>query len=358
MKTKAEPPSYSIQKRHFSGPFFPPLPAFRSTHNFQLWPFGSRRPLMGPYNLTGYPLLTTVKTRPIRTWALWGTDLRPCLTESVYADEKEVILPEMPSKPQTEKASDWKWFIGTLLAVIVALGGFYGLIHHDLTAMEERIDGIDKHLTKVEIAVRIIAAKQNGDTKALVDEALTAARNAADSGNTASAQRILSITNRLLAQQKDMKTPVSEDFFKTALESYRSLRLVPNPAISREAFAGKTTLAEYRSAINTIPLDSHPKTKSTTLRAARMDVMGDRFYISHAFLSGNAIDNTGGQGFDIDGAVLEDVILENMTIVYNGGPITLRGVRFVDCTLRVTTTPRADQLLEAIIQQPSVSMEA
>jgi len=59
---------------------------------------------------------------------------------------------------------------------------------------------VDKHIGRVETAVRIVGAKQGGDTKTLIDEALAVARNASDSGRTESAKAVLDIANRLLAR--------------------------------------------------------------------------------------------------------------------------------------------------------------
>ena len=168
------------------------------------------------------------------------------------------------------------------------------------------------------------------------------------------AEKAATIANRLLDEQKNARLSVPPDFFQQSLQKYQQLRL--DPSLANTALQGKRILAEYRSALNTVPPEFASKPPVTTLSVEHLEIRNGRFIISNAYLAGNAIDNSGGQGFDIDGAILENVVLENVRIVYRGAPVTLRGVRFINCTFTVPQTPQADRLLEAAIQSPSVNL--
>src|ERR1700686_601228 len=100
-----------------------------------------------------------------------------------------------PVRESMPKTIDWKGWLGLVMGAIVFVGG-------TTWKLASEFSKIDKHISRVEMAVRIIGAKQGGDTKTLIDEALTVAKNAADAGRTESAKNVLNIANRLLAEQK------------------------------------------------------------------------------------------------------------------------------------------------------------
>jgi len=59
------------------------------------------------------------------------------------------------------------------------------------------------------------------------------------------------------------------------------------------------------------------------------------------------------RGFVLDGFWLDNVVLENTTIIYHGGPVILQNVRFVNCQFEVPKLPQSEQLLESAIKQPA-----
>src|SRR5207249_3697972 len=131
--------------------------------------------------------------------------------------EIDLVLPlEYDSQPVVESMprTDWKWGITT---GIVLLGLFVG----SAWTLKSELSGVEKHISRVETAVRIIGAKQGGDTKTLIDEAFAVAKNAADAARTESAKAILDIANRLLAEQKASREPVPQEFFDHRSEERR-----------------------------------------------------------------------------------------------------------------------------------------
>src|SRR6266566_1574493 len=106
----------------------------------------------------------------------------------------------MATTPKKE-GRDWKALIPAVISIIVLTGAIVWTVHYEISKLDDRIAGLDKHIARVEIAVRIVGAKQGGDTKTLIDEALTVAANASAEGRTESAKTVMGIANRLLAEQ-------------------------------------------------------------------------------------------------------------------------------------------------------------
>jgi len=241
---------------------------------------------------------------------------------------------------------DWKWIIPTVIGAIVLSGGIVWTVHYEISKLDERIAGLDKHIARVETAVRIVGAKQGGDTKTLIDEALAVAKNASDAGRTQSAKAVLDIANRLLAEQKASLEQAPQEFFDSAMQNYQKLR--KSPALADSAWDGTTKLVEYRSAITSVP---------SGFNGAAIGEMGQKGgfrYLKNSLISGqNAIRTPGCQGFDLDGWYLENVVFQNVTVCYRGGSAVLSNVHFVNCQFDIVKSPKADQLIEAVVKQPA-----
>lgn len=269
--------------------------------------------------------------------------------------EYHPVFPEarMPQKPQ--KQVDWKWLITTILVLVGLVVGATWKIDSKFSDIGSRVDRVDKHLTKIESAVRVIADRQGGDVKGLVDDILVAAKAQQDSGNPNAAANILKALPKIIQPEHTQLSTASVAHAARNLEQFRASS---NSSVSEAALKGVVALATYRSASTPVPASSQSMPVRTELSIGTLIVKGGRFFISDSFLSGNAIDNSSGNGFDIDGAVLRNVTLEGVKIVYRGGPVTLDNVHFVNCRFSVSNTPSSDRLLlEAVIQEnPSLNI--
>ena len=242
------------------------------------------------------------------------------------------------ANPQKKEGIDWKWLITTVIGALVLIGGTAWTIAGELAKL-------DKHIGRVETAVRIVGAKQGGDTKTLIDEALTVAKNASDSGRTESARTILDIANRLLQEQKASGEVPPQEFFESAAKQYH--KFTKSPELADSAWAGTVKLAEYRSAISVVP----PGISSVNI--GHLEMRGPFRYLKDGLISGpNAVSMGGEKGFVLDGFYLDNVVFENTNIIYKGGPVVLRNVRFVNCKFDVRKSPQSEQLLEAAIKEP------
>jgi hypothetical protein len=134
--------------------------------------------------------------------------------------------------------SDWKGWLTLALAVVVAVGSATAWLAHQFSE-------IDKHIARIETAVRIIGAKQGGDTQTLVSAALQAALSATDTGHPEAAKKAVAISNRLLSDQIAQGTPVSQSSITATFLQYEKLRRVP--ALQTQAHEGMLNLATYHS---------------------------------------------------------------------------------------------------------------
>lgn len=254
----------------------------------------------------------------------------------------------MPNKPAASKdRTDWKQLlIGFALPVVVIVGGIYLLIHPDLVRLENRVNKVSSTLTKTDDAVKVIADRQGTDTKGLIDDILSSAKMQQDAGNPAAAARILDAVPGIISAQNNLSVP---DVVLTA-KRLRSFASVENEFISGAAVKGMAALATYRSTSTPVPENFHPRKTITRLFVGSMEIVNGQWHISDALLQGRALDNTGGNGFDIDNFVLKNVVLKDMAIIYRGGPVTLQKVHFVNCTFYVQKHPRVIEFLQSAIQ--------
>jgi hypothetical protein len=251
---------------------------------------------------------------------------------------------ELPMAPPAKTGIDWKGWTSLVLAGCLFVGGIVWLVHSELSRIDKSVAGLDKHIARVESAVRMVGAKQGGDTKTLVDEALAVAKNASDGGQTESAKTVLDIANRLLAEQKASREPAPQEFFDGVAQKYKELK--KSPELSEAVWEGTTKLAEYRSETTSVP----PGFK---VHIGQLSQRGPFRYLKDSLLSGpRAMVMAGENGFVLDGFYLENVVFENATIVYKGGPVILQNVHFVNCQFDMRKSPQSEQLLEATVKQP------
>jgi hypothetical protein len=181
------------------------------------------------------------------------------------------------------------------LAVIVAVLTTFGWLHSDISDIRKDVATNSQSITKIESAVKIIADRQGSDTQGLVDDVLAAAKVQQQLGNPSVAARILNHLPEVVANGH-MPTQSIE----ATAQKLLSLRSSPNQSVSHAALKGMTALATYRSSLTSVPSDFHPQKTLTSFSVAQMVVINGQIYISGALLTGRAVDNTGGQGFDID----------------------------------------------------------
>lgn len=242
-----------------------------------------------------------------------------------------------------------------IFTACVFVGGLLWVAHNEISKVDEKIANVDKHIGRVETAVRIVGAKQGGDTKTLIDEALTVAKNASDEGRTQSAKTVLDIAKHLLAEQKTSREPAPQEFFDNAAKKYREFS--DNAAkkyqaswqsseLKDAAWEGTLELVEYRSAISTVPPGFGVHIGELSQKGNFRYLKDSLIYGEHAIAFGNE------QGFVLDGFWLDNVVFENATIIYHSGPVILQNVHFVNCKFELKKSPQSEQLVQAAVRQP------
>lgn len=246
--------------------------------------------------------------------------------------------------PKDEKPklhwTNWATFI---IAIVLFVGGILWVAHHEIVQINDRLGSIDKHISRVETAVRIVGAKQGGDTKTLIDEALTVAKLAADAGHTENAKAIVEMTNRLLAESKPQLLNEPPAFFKQTLAKYQDLK--KSPPLQDIAQSGAVSLVEYRSS------SEQPPSRGTFI-SGTLGQLGGFIYWKDGYARGSNAWQTWVGKNALDHMILDNVTLEDADIIYNGGPVVLRNVRFINCRFHVPNSPAGDQLLTAAVDQP------
>lgn len=110
------------------------------------------------------------------------------------------------------------------------------------------------------------------------------------------------------------------------------------PALVSDAWSAQLALVDYRSSLPTEPT---PPISATP-----------KFVFHGAMMNGGAVIN-GGQ--KLDGAYWRNYTFENARIEYDGGPMILENVRFINCTFVVRYSPRGEQLAEMVLTQNAVT---
>jgi hypothetical protein len=275
---------------------------------------------------------------------------------------------------------DWK----ALFTGGIFFAGLVWAAHNEISKIDERLSALDKHISRVETAVRIVGAKQGGDTKALIDEALTVAKKASEAGHVESARAIADYANRLLEEETMSKANAPDEFFQRTSASYRSLW--QSPELRSNAQTGVLQLAEYRSSITPQPPlpeqiatgSPQPQSGQSTVVLSRqiyhlpgaiythpnVNIVGDgtSTIMMKPGYSGDVLIppsdrveqndesitgvNIIGGNQALDGFNWVNVTFIGVNIRFVSGTAGLHNVRFVNCTFNLPPTDKGFQVAE------------
>jgi hypothetical protein len=244
-------------------------------------------------------------------------------------------------------------------------------VNRDLTA---QVGKIDTRATKLESAVKALGDNQSNPLKGLIHDLLAAATNALPNKPEVAA-RVISVVDSLLVTMKKERQPAGAEYFRNTVAAINELsdrvpRARPTGETNRHelasaVYSAKVSLAEYRSALEPTPpiaglswVIATPDAaedvvfigRPLTLDQVNFDLtfLGQRtgFKVNpplKGLLSEHVtIENAyikGGSNV-LDGIHWANVVFIGSHIVYRGGEVELRNVRFVNCSFEV---PRSDQ---------------
>jgi outer membrane murein-binding lipoprotein Lpp len=216
-------------------------------------------------------------------------------------------------------------------------------IHFDnkISTVSADVRGLDKRLTKLEEAVKAISSQQSDQTQKLIHDLLATAATTKD---LPTAAKSVEVASQLTARLRQERRPAPPEFFKDVFESARNTK---QAELRTVAFKAQLQLAEYRSSLLTLPVPS--STFNCVNEAAQRESFPSSFSFTNMTLAGCVV--------TLDGRSLDNVVFVNARIIYNGGPLHLHAVLFVNCTFDVPPNPHGSQLLEyAALDQHELSL--
>ena len=280
---------------------------------------------------------------------------------------------------------------GALLIAFVS--GFLvlsGQISQQVGSLHTKIDGVNKDLTtnigkveeratKLESAVKALGDNQSDPLKGLVHDLLAAATNALPEKPDVAA-RAIKIVHSLIVTMKKERRGADPEYFKTTISAMdelnnripvaKSVGGIQKPQLRAALYATRISLADYRSAI-----EPTPQIAGLTWLIYTPNSVAGVGYINHSIhlsqvnfdfsfigqrealkvvpplkglLSENVVvENAyikGGENF-LDGIHWNNVVFIGARIVYRGGEVELRNVRFVNCSFDVPPSDHAGEFV-------------
>jgi hypothetical protein len=184
------------------------------------------------------------------------------------------------------------------------------------------------------------------------------AQKAADDGDFSRANDLLKKARALFSDAREHRVSASADIFESAIEN---LNEIENSTPETTKAAGpvindlRVLLANYRSSLQTAPdLDAPflgPAVRTPT-EISHLSIKGGSPAIADAHVTGQMALLVSDvriikPDFQLlDGIRWRDVTFVDTSIEYNGGPVELTNVRFINCDFIVHAGPNATKFLE------------
>jgi hypothetical protein len=244
-------------------------------------------------------------------------------------------------EPHRNPLITWLPLVAAVAAIVGSILVATNHIDSELSSMRTDISGLTTRTTKNEAAIKALSDQQSDATQKLIHDLLA---TAVTTKSLPIATKAVEVASRLTSQLREEKRPAPPEFFQSVVES---LNHTKQPELKDAAFRVQLQLAEYRSSLLTISVPS-----------TVMNCMGDAakkesFPVNYIFT-----DMTfNGCVFTLDGRHLNHVVLINTRVIYNGGPLYLDKVVFVNCTFDVKPSSNASQFLEyATLEQQELAL--
>jgi hypothetical protein len=199
-------------------------------------------------------------------------------------------------------------------------------------------ESLNVRLTKAENAIKALADQQSNQTQKLIHDLLAAAKTA---NNPAVAARALDVVASLTSTLREGKRSASPEFFQTAIENIGAL---PQRKLSEQLHKTRLVLAEYRSALQSVPEPQNYTTficergHDQTFAVPKGDLTSPNRFISDIRVVGCSQ--------ALDGTTWKNMVFENARIAYHGGPVVLENVIFLNCTFEVERMDEGNRLLQ------------
>jgi hypothetical protein len=305
------------------------------------------------------------------------------LQEALNNDVLSVDFFSMARPPQTppgrnalEEAAQqlgvppWgKVLIGGLALAAVAIAG--ALIHAEirLASIGTTVDALPSVIdSKLDANDSKIDAKLSSLRADMIQQFLQKAKQFTESRNYDDASAALRAAAILTSIAKDNREPAEAGFFREAVFNLNSVQPFAQPPSLLAAPVHKASiqLASYRSALETLPPLPKHYTEKDLAHALGVNTIlfqigpNREFDMLYPMPAPNPPQHIQDLGFadgsqGLDNVIWDHVVFINMHIRYDDvGPVTLRDVKFVNCSFSFASTPRAVDLANSIATRERV----
>jgi hypothetical protein len=237
----------------------------------------------------------------------------------------------------------WSNWVTLIIAVLLFGGGVVWAAHHEISTVTDRLDRIERRMDKLDSAIRILSKAQSGDTQELIKEILSQAKGFSNAGKEEAARKFTAAAQKLTDAQLAQHAPAQPEFFEKASADLVPISESANAELKAAAFSAQTKLAEYRSALLSLPPARMPPFDGFNVNCNSLPG-------AEAYGRGNVKTVAGGTISNcmqpLDDIVWVNVTFINSDIYYLGGPVALRNVRFIHCTFHAQQVQAGFQFLQ------------
>lgn len=233
-------------------------------------------------------------------------------------------------------------------------------ISEKLSALGERVAKLEGKLDGLRIQKLAMEPKKAVNAKR-VTEILDAAKK---SGTRLDSELITDAGKQFVSAGGSTNSP---DVWNAALTflNYRSfLNDALAPATDRFTSVGKTPLPwkfKFNDRAHSRDYEYHIRTgeEVPSERAAVLEPIGEPLNISEEIGFAFLLIADHPMGFILDGSRLRNIIFKNSKIVYDGGPVEMENVYFVNCTFEVSRRPSGKTFAETVLAaEPATTFHA
>jgi len=301
-------------------------------------------------------------------------DKREKMGEKLNALIAERVVPTEAKVNQIHGIA--KWFVPTILGLLVMIVASGGGIFYKLGRLEQRLDGDSSTIG----AIQRKAAELSAKVIVSSPDAVTAVRNTIASP-VKTRSDIIGIA-AIIDEAANRKLEVPPDVIKTAANN---LIGAAEPSGGNDAWDAVLKLARYRSALNERYAPSIAfavAVKSTEFPAWGIEdghwngfvrLLGKVPYAESARLGNiDRPQKTNPPEFGpewafvyphehnivLDGKDAKNTVFMGVTIEYSGGPARLENVYFVNCTFRGRRSPAGEKFMLAVLDSPRTNFRS
>ncbi len=282
-----------------------------------------------------------------------------------------------------ESVNRWcKRWLGIIAAVVVILGGVYGIVRYivksEVSEMAHNVETIGATLKPLPEAISSLKDRATKMETHWEDMKIR------DLSQRPVSNESIGAINKALNEAKDANLKLSDETIQEAGNRFLLLASAKN----RAAWDAALAFLDYRSSlnINSLPLALTPSTGTSKYRESVTIIPNPDHPEMHAafqvsFAGGHesseksarleSLDKPQSEGSEfafyiVDGALdtivldrayMKHVVIRNADVQYDGGPIRLEDVYFVNCTFhsRFKLTPRTINLSRQLLASAAVT---